>query len=279
MYLNSVSMKCELLSRFDAQAKNLPRTGCTRGLEGGKRHLTALWEMRIPARNKKFFGNHVFLFGANFSTGCLWANTLQDKHIPHYVVQKIRCLPPLLTLVLQNNTPLCLTWGWGFVSTAPPFPPPPLHTQVSGLSPPLSGAQQANLSSVLHCASWRGSERGKGRRGTWWQKWKVRERRRKHWHTAGSLTCTCTKMFNRNFTKCILWAHKTPPSLFVPPSKSPPPPPRLADDKIINDILVLSLRMIRTWVNPDLMSRDLFSFFFYCWLMSACNQPGNIILS
>lgn len=35
MYLNSVSMKCELLSRFDTQAKKLPRTGCTRGLEEG----------------------------------------------------------------------------------------------------------------------------------------------------------------------------------------------------------------------------------------------------
>lgn len=34
-----------------------------------------------------------------------------------------------------------------------------------------------------------------------------------------------------------------------------------ADNKTINRIFVLSLRRIRTWVKPDLMSPVLFSFF------------------
>lgn len=51
--------------------KNFPGQDVLEDSKGGKRHLTALWEMRIPARNEEFFGNRVFLFGANFSAGCM----------------------------------------------------------------------------------------------------------------------------------------------------------------------------------------------------------------
>lgn len=78
----------------------------------------------------------------------------------------------------------------------------------------------------------------------------VRERGQKHWHTR---TCTCDKKFNR---KENLFSEHIITPLSVSPTLNPPP-----HDKIINHIRVLSLRMIRTWVNPDLMSPDLFSFF------------------
>lgn len=66
MYLNSVSMKCELLSRFDAQAKKLPRTGCTRGLEAGTPLNGTVGDVNSCAAEKNLC-KHVFLFGANFA--------------------------------------------------------------------------------------------------------------------------------------------------------------------------------------------------------------------
>lgn len=66
MYLNSVSVKCELLSRFDAQAKKLLRTGCTRGLEEGTPLNSTVGDLNSctgKKKKKKEMSFSLFLLG------------------------------------------------------------------------------------------------------------------------------------------------------------------------------------------------------------------------
>lgn len=255
MYLNSVSMKCELLSRFDAQAKKLPRTGCTRGLDGGKRHLTALWEMWIPARKKKFFGNHVFPFGANFGTGIERRAHSGlcgpgDQMSPSFTYNRVTKKAPRLPYVWHEVEALCQQPSLYFT---PESVACHHHCQghnklirpLSYIVPPGGGAKEGRA----------GEEHG-GRSEKWWGR-EGRSTAHLHVHLWQKV---------QQKRKSILWAHKSP----VSPTLNTPPLP--ADDKIMNHIFVLSLRMIRTWVNPDLMSPDLFLFFIVDWCQLVINQ-------
>lgn len=214
MYLNSVSMKCELLSRFDAQAKKLPRTGCTRGLEGGKRHLTALWEMRIPARNKKFFGNHVFLFAANFSTGCMhwgtphsWLCGPEDQMSPSFNYNSGAKKAPRLPYVWHEVEALCQQ--------------PPLHythesvachhhcqghnkliRPLSYIVPPGGGPREGRA----------GEEHG-GRSEKWWGG-----------EDRSTGTLARAPVTKSSTEKKILFCEHINHTLFVSPTLNPPPP-------------------------------------------------------
>lgn len=154
--------------------KNFPGQDVLEDLKR-ERHLTALWETWIPAQKKKIRSSSLGPILACFFRFFLSIFTILSAQmhagISTYLSVWIRRSDvSILYLLVWKKTPkapLPLTRGWGIVSTVPP---PPLHTRAGGLSPPLSGAQHANLSSVSHSASWRGGgrERGKGTRAVRW---------------------------------------------------------------------------------------------------------------
>lgn len=236
--------------------KNFPGQDVLEDLKR-ERHLTALWEMWIPAQNNKLFGNRVN-FSLPFQMDVYIFELFFDQLHEGISTYLFMCgskywISPSFTYLRKS---LILEYVWHKVETLCQQPPSITHTSGWPVTTTVRGQNK-----LIHPLSYivppeGGTKEGKGMRGMWRHTQKVvRERRLSQ--TYRERPFLYVHFFEKVINKKNWWAHKSP---FLSPDcllKILP-----AFNKNINQIFELSLRTIRPWVRPDLMSPVLFSFFF-----------------